>query len=211
MARRDAVLIGDAAALYGLAPSALRWWERQGLLGPPDRVGGKRLYDDIGLRRVGLAYLCRVVGRMPLDQAAVVTSGQATRDTWRPAVDARLAQVERQIAQLEAARGYLRHALACTDDDIAGECPVLDAELSAHTPRGRFPDVGLVAAARAARGGAGSGPPCDENAAAHPRCDESPALCPGCRGPVARASRGRPRTYCSPACRQRAYRARHRE
>ncbi|MFE0104688.1 MerR family transcriptional regulator [Streptomyces sp. NPDC059009] len=214
MARQGAVSIGEAAALYGLAPSTVRWWEQQGVLEPPAREGGKRLYGDTELRRIGLAYLCRVVGRMPLDQAAVVTSGETTRDAWQQAVDAQLAQVERQIAQLEAARGYLRHTLGCTDDDIAGNCPVLDAELSAHTPRGRFPGSDLVTAARAgraARDGTEGGPPRDENVAARPPRDEKQAQCPGCRGPVARSSRGRPRTYCSRACRQRAYRARHHE
>ncbi|WP_030682521.1 MerR family transcriptional regulator [Streptomyces sp. NRRL B-1347] len=200
MARRGAVSIGEAAALYGLAPSTVRWWESRGVLNPPAREGGKRLYDATDLRRIGLAYLCCVVGRMPLDQAAVVTSGKATRAAWQGAIDAQLAQVERQMAELEAARGYLRHALRCTDDDIAGECPVLDAELTAHTPRGRVPADDLVTAARAA------GPLCDETPPPAPPRDENP--CPGCREPVPRPSRGRPRRYCSHACRQRAYRAR---
>ncbi|MFE0177546.1 MerR family transcriptional regulator [Streptomyces sp. NPDC059002] len=212
MTRQSAVSIGEAAALYGLAPSTVRWWERQGVLDPPAREGGKRRYDDTDLRRIGLAYLCCVVGRMPLDQAAVVTSGKVTRDAWQDAIDTQLAEVERQMAQLEAARRYLRHALRCTDDDIAGDCPVLDAELSAHTPRGRIPGADLVTAARTARDGGArreeDGPPRDENAAARPPCDEKPVLCPGCREPVTRSSRGRPRTYCSRACRQRAYRAR---
>ncbi|MEI5097982.1 MerR family transcriptional regulator [Streptomyces sp. PmtG] len=199
----SAVSIGEAAALYGLAPSTVRWWERQGVLNPPAREGGKRLYDDTGLRRIGLAYLCCVVGRMPLDQAAVVTSGKAARDAWRDVIDAQLVRVERQIAELEAARGYLRHARLCTDDDIAGDCPVLEDELAAHTPRGRVPGGDLATAARAARR---AGPPRDENAAPAPPRDEKP--CPGCRAPVPRPPRGRPRTYCSPACRQRAYRAR---
>ncbi|MEV0438284.1 MerR family transcriptional regulator [Streptomyces spectabilis] len=202
MTRRSGVLIGAAAALYGLAPSTVRWWERQGLLKPPARHGGKRLYDATDLRRIGLAYLCCVVGRMPLDQAAVVTSGRASRVAWQAAIDAQLGQVERQIAELEAARRYLRHALRCTDDDIAGDCPFLDAELAAHTPRGRVPGGDLVTAARAA------GPVRDETPfLASPR-DETP--CPGCRAPVPRPPRGRPRTYCSQACRQRAYRVRHR-
>ncbi|MCF3119209.1 MerR family transcriptional regulator [Streptomyces arenae] len=205
------MLIGDAAALYGLAPSTVRWWERQGVLNRPARDGGKRLYGDTDLRRLGLAYLCCVVGRMPLDQAAVVTSGKATRDAWQEAIDAQLVRLERTIAELEAARGYLRHALNCTSDDIAGSCSIMDAELAARTPRGRFPGSDLVTAARAARDGAQGGPPRDENAAARPAGDESPVLCPGCRGPVTRTSGGRPRTYCSQACRQRAYRARRRE
>ncbi|MEV5977755.1 MerR family transcriptional regulator [Streptomyces sp. NPDC052114] len=210
MTRRRAVLIGEAAALYGLAPSTVRWWERQGVLDPPARDGGKRRYGDIDLRRLGLAYLCCVVGRMPLDQAAVVTSGKGTRAAWQEAIDAQLVRLERTIAELEAARGYLRHALNCTSDDIAGNCTIMDAELTARTPRGRFPGSDIVTAARTARGDAAGGPPRDENAAAGPPCDERPAFCPGCRGTVTRSSRGRPRTYCSPACRQRAYRARRR-
>ncbi|MFI1678453.1 MerR family transcriptional regulator [Streptomyces sp. NPDC020607] len=213
MARRGKVLIGEAAALYGLAPSTVRWWEREGVLDPPAREGGKRLYDDTGLRRIGLAYLCCVVGRMPLNQAAVVTSGEATRDAWQSAVEGQLARVERQIARLEAARGYLRHALGCTDDDIAGECPVLDAELAAHTPRGRYPDADLVTAAREAHtpdAPDASHAPRDERAADRAEGDENPGSCPVCQGPVALPSRGRPPTYCSPACRQRAYRSRRR-
>lgn len=34
--------------------------------------------------------------------------------------------------------------------------------------------------------------------------------CPECKGPIAAAATGRPRRYCSPACRQRAYRRRAR-
>ncbi|QDQ14217.1 MerR family transcriptional regulator [Streptomyces spectabilis] len=200
MTRRGAVSIGAAAALYGLAPSTVRWWERQGVLDPPAREGGKRRYGDTDLRRIGLAYLCCVVGRMPLDQAAVVTSGKATRGAWQDAIEAQLVQVERQMAELEAARRYLRHALSCTDDDIAGCCPVLDAELTAHTPRGRAPAGDLVTAARTAR------PPRDETPAPTPPRDET--LCPSCRDPLPSTPRGRPRTYCSAACRQRAYRAR---
>ncbi|MET8683158.1 MerR family transcriptional regulator [Streptomyces sp. NPDC004732] len=169
MTRRSAVLIGEAAALYGLAPSTVRWWEQQGVLNPPARHGGKRLYGDAELRRLGLAYLCCVVGRMPLDQAAVVTSGKAARDDWQEAIDAQLVRLERTIEELEAARGYLRHALNCTSDDIAGSCSIMDAELTARTPRGRFPDADIVTAARTARGSAGGEPPRDEHAAARPR------------------------------------------
>lgn len=225
MARRGAVSISEAAALFGLAPSTVRWWERQGVLDPPAREGGKRRYDATDLRRIGLAYLCHVVGRMPLDQAAVVTSGKVVRSVWQDAIGAQLVQVERQMAELEAARGYLSHALSCTDDDIAGACPVLDAELSAHTPRGRVPATDLVGAARAARDGlrgpeeaagrdespAGRAGRDGSPAERRPARDEGPAACPGCRGPVTRVSRGRPRTYCSGACRQRAYRARRRD
>ncbi|MER7081947.1 DNA-binding transcriptional regulator, MerR family [Saccharopolyspora kobensis] len=196
-----AVSIGEAAALYGIAPSALRWWERQGVLDPPARDGGRRRYRDRDLRRIGLAYLCCVIGKMPLGRAAVVTSGTATCEDRQRTIGEQLALLEQRIAQLEAAAGYLRHLLCCADDDIA-RCPVLEGDLSTHTPRGRIAEGDLVTAARAAQALG------DENPAARPRGDENPARCPGCLGPVAPSERGRPRKHCSPACRQRAYRAR---
>lgn len=39
----DAVPIGEAVALYRLAPSTLRWWERQGVVAPTARRGGRRV------------------------------------------------------------------------------------------------------------------------------------------------------------------------
>lgn len=204
-----AVSIGEAAALYGIAPSALRWWEHQGVLDPPDREGGKRLYRDADLRRIGLAYLCCVVGKMPLEQAAVVVSGGTTYEAWQQTTREQLELLEQRIERLQAAAGYLSHLLGCVDDDIS-RCPIFEADLSAHTPRGRVPEADLVTAARAARsvGALSEG---DENPATAERHDEKPESCPGCRGPVPRTPRGRPRKYCSPACRQRAYRARQGE
>ncbi|MBB5938479.1 helix-turn-helix domain-containing protein [Streptomyces zagrosensis] len=209
----QAVSIGEAAALYGLAPSTVRWWEGQGVLNSPARNGGKRLYRDADLRRVGLAYLCCVVGQLPLAQAAVVTSGNATHSAWQRTIDEQITLLGQRIGQLEAARDYLAHLLRCEDDDIAC-CPILEAELSAHTPRGRFFGTDLVAAARAARSGGKQRektPTRDESVAHSPLCDENAVLCLSCREPVPRAARGRPRKYCSRACQQRAYRARRGE
>ncbi|MER0243735.1 MerR family transcriptional regulator [Streptomyces sp. HSW2009] len=216
-----AVPIGRAAALYGIAPSTVRWWERQGVLTPPALRGGRRLYDERDLRRLGVAYLCCVVGRLPLDRAAVVTSGKAGLDTWRQVVGEQIDLLEREAEQIRAARDYLSHLLRCETDDMA-HCPVLDGELSRNTPVGPGRGKDLVAAAEATRGGerrprrsraaARSREAArDETAADAAARDESAARCSGCRGPVARAARGRPRRYCSRACQQRAYRARRRE
>ncbi|GHC53348.1 MerR family transcriptional regulator [Streptomyces flavofungini] len=208
---RGAVSIGEAAALYGLAPSTVRWWEQQGVLNTPARYGVKRRYGDPDLRRIGVAYLCCVVGTMPLDQAAIVTSGTSPHSAWQGTVGAQITQLEERIGELEAARDYLCHLLSCTDDDMA-ECPVLEAELRARTPRGRIAVADLVSAARAARGGGqrreGAADRDGKASVERPPGDESPGGCLGCGGPLTRGSRGRPRTYCSRACRQRAYRIR---
>jgi MerR family copper efflux transcriptional regulator len=193
------VSIGEAAALYGLTTSTLRWWEAQGVIPPASRHRGRRVYSDADLRRIGLAYLCCVTGMMPLQHAAIVTSRESDLHTWRRTVEAQLESLQRRIEQMQAAHDYLSHVLCCEHDDMT-QCPYLDGELDRHTPRGRITSPDLIAAARAA---------CrDEiSASAHLR-DENAHTCPVCGQPRGQHIRGRPRRYCSPACRQRAYRSR---
>ncbi|MGO1052834.1 helix-turn-helix domain-containing protein [Crossiella sp. CA198] len=194
-----AVAISEAAALYDLPPSTLRWWEERGLLGPPPRDGGRRRYREADLRRLGVAYLCCVTGLMPLSQAAVVAAGQASREDWQGTVAGQIGALADRIDQLTAARDYLQHLLQCEDADMT-DCPYLERELAERTPRGRLPQEDLVSAARAAKTGGR-----DEKAELG---DET--RCVSCARVVGEGVRGRPRRYCSAACRQRAYRARRR-
>jgi MerR family copper efflux transcriptional regulator len=147
---QQSVLIGQAAALFGLAPSTVRWWEKEGVLPPSRQAGGKRRYDRADLRRIGLAYLCAVTGMMPLDQTAIVTSGETDNDSWQRAVRAQIARLDEQCARLLSARDYLAHLLTCTSDDPTVDCPHLEDELMRHTPRGRIDAADLVDAARRA-------------------------------------------------------------
>ncbi|OHT82806.1 MerR family transcriptional regulator [Mycobacteroides saopaulense] len=204
MSRRAAaeptVNIGEAAALYGLAPSTLRWWEKQGVLSSPTQHSGRRTYTERDLRRIGIAYLCCITGMMPLRQAAIVTSHSAQPDTWRHAVTEQVADISARIEQLDHAREYLNHLLSCQNEDIV-DCPYLDGELRVRTPRGRAAGPDLVSAARGT---------CYESAAT---CDEmtgsSSGNCVFCGGQLSTQGKGRPPRYCSPACKQRAYRHRH--
>ncbi|MEX5634481.1 MerR family transcriptional regulator [Parafrankia sp. FMc2] len=205
-----AARIGEAAALYELAPSTLRWWERQGVISPSGRGDSRRQYRELELRRIGLAYLCRVVGRMPLDSVAVVTSAECGTQSWQRKVRLQVAELDAQIERMTFARDYLADLLRCPADDPA-RCAHLDAELVRRTPRGRFRDVGLIAAARAAASGRLPAAP-DEPDPAGPGTPEpgGGARCAYCDRAVPRVPLGRPRTYCTRACQQRAYRARAR-
>ncbi|WP_211261246.1 MerR family transcriptional regulator [Pseudonocardia acaciae] len=196
------VTIAQAAALYGLAPSTLRWWESQRVLPEPPRVGGRRVYTETELRRIGLAYLCCVVGAMPLDQASVVTEGSRSRH-WHSTVRRHAGLVEEKIKQLRSAHEYLLHLLLCPDEDIVADCPYLDDELVKRTPRGLVGTPNLVAAARSARRKRDEKRPRrDENAGA------AAGRCAVCASPFTQPARGRRRTYCSRACQQRRYRQR---
>lgn len=200
----ETVGIGEAAALYRLAPSALRWWERLGLLAPA-RQAHRRRYHEQDLRRIGLVHLCRNIALMPLNKLVLVVSGAASRAERDEVLLGQLTAIQRQIDRLQAAQHYLRHLLRCAHEDPAF-CPVLDNELRQHTPRGRIDVVDLVTAARAA-----ARPVRDEKRDAIGGRDEKRGLvCPVCGRPARHSPRGRHRTYCSRSCQQRAYRARKR-
>jgi len=203
--KERALSIGDVSALYDLSPSTLRWWENLGVLADPDRVGGRRVYDAQDVRRVGLAYLCCVVGRMPLAAAAVITSGRAANDEWRHAVDEQIGRLGEQIAQLEQARAYLGRLRQCTDDDPARHCPYLADEIREYTPTGRTRRPAGNVAGNVAE-------PAVVLVADHASDDETPtgrvASCRHCGGLLEHPRRGRRRDYCSQRCRQRAYRQR---
>jgi DNA-binding transcriptional MerR regulator len=57
---RQELRIGEAARVVGVAPSAVRFWEQQGLLLPRrDAESGYRLYDRAQLRRLHMTVLLR--------------------------------------------------------------------------------------------------------------------------------------------------------
>ncbi|MFP5022565.1 MerR family DNA-binding transcriptional regulator [Pseudonocardia phyllosphaerae] len=200
------VAIGAAAALFGLAPSTLRWWERHGVLPAAPRTGGRRRYDRRELRRIGLAHLCRISGDMTLTRTAAVVSAGTTHAAWQGEVRGELRRLDAEIARLDTAREHLRHLLQCVDDDPAADCPFLDDLLARDTPRGRFPERDpLVAARSAAAAPAGAA----RDGSAGFRHDERRRGCLQCGTALTARSTGRRASYCSAACRQRAYRRRH--
>lgn len=127
--RHELVGIGEAARRFGLAESALRYWEERGLLAPAARRAGSRRYGPNELHRIGLIHMWRETGLMSLDDIARVLGAHSPQ--WRDTVRDRLAVIEQQQARLEAAKQHLEHLLTCPDDDPAGECPYL-RELTAE-------------------------------------------------------------------------------
>ncbi|MEV7548714.1 MerR family transcriptional regulator [Amycolatopsis sp. NPDC089917] len=197
------VSIGKAAALYDLAPSAVRWWESQGVLPEPPRVNGRRVYSETELRRIGLAYLCCVTAAMPLEKASVVISGSRNHE-WQSVVRSHAGVVEEKIRELQDAHAYLRHLLECPDDDIVDECPWLDGELMRRTPRRRVATTSLTTAAQALP---------DRRPSPHEGRDEtrvettaSLERCAVCEDRLVQPTVGRRRRYCSRACQQRHHR-----
>jgi DNA-binding transcriptional MerR regulator len=114
-----ALTIGDVARRTDVAPTTLRYYEKIGLLSAPPRAGGQRRYDDAVLTRLEVIGLCKAAG-FALEEIAVLLRDDAPgRPASRALAQAKLADIDAQMATLLRARGIIEWALECT-------CPSID-------------------------------------------------------------------------------------
>jgi DNA-binding transcriptional MerR regulator len=114
--------IGDLARRAGIAPSALRYYEKRGLLPTPARISGQRRYAESAVELVGIILLLRDVGFSLAEQKAFMAAQAVAPDEWRQLVRRKLAELDEQIAKAQAAREAVDHALRCPYEDILS-CP----------------------------------------------------------------------------------------
>jgi MerR family redox-sensitive transcriptional activator SoxR len=116
MAIEDELTIGEAARLAGVPASTLRYWETEGLLQAPGRVGGKRRYDREGLRQIEMVALAKRAG-FTLAEIRVILSGVSGQtppsEIWRGLASAKLPEVEQTLAEAEAMKSILEAGLRC--------------------------------------------------------------------------------------------------
>ena len=123
--------IGEVAARSGVAPSALRFYERRGLIASTRTDGNQRRYERAVLRRIAFIQAGRAAG-VPLADIHTALDGLPTRRTpsrkdwerlsnkWRDDLDAR-------IATLQALRERLTTCIGCGCLSI-DQCDLLNPE-----------------------------------------------------------------------------------
>jgi MerR family transcriptional regulator, redox-sensitive transcriptional activator SoxR len=109
--------IGEVAARSGVAPSAIRFYEEQGLLAPHRTSGNQRRYDRSVLRRIALIQAGRAAG-IPLSRIRValdsLPAGRTpTRRDWERFSRRWRDDLDRRIATLEALRDRLTTCIGC--------------------------------------------------------------------------------------------------
>ncbi|WP_149263227.1 MerR family transcriptional regulator [Actinomadura sp. K4S16] len=114
--------IGELARRTGVAASALRYWEGQGLLPAPARVSGQRRYPEEAVAKVGLILLLRDAGFSLADQKALLASRAGDMQEWRRLARRKQAELDEQIAKAQAARDAIEHGLRCSHPDFR-DCP----------------------------------------------------------------------------------------
>jgi MerR family transcriptional regulator, redox-sensitive transcriptional activator SoxR len=112
----DVLTIGEVAARSGVAASALRFYEEQGLIASERNDSGHRRYPRTVLRRVAFIVFAQRVGlsleeigdelaRLPRNRAPERGDWAQLSDNWTTRIDERIAELERLKAGLTACIG----------------------------------------------------------------------------------------------------------
>lgn len=124
----DTFSIGQVAKRSGVSIDTVRYYERSGLLTPAGRMAsGYRRYGELELRRLRFIRRAKSLG-FTLEEVSALLALSDGRDlrAVKQAAQARLAEVERRLADLELVRGGLRTLIAaCPGHGRAADCPIL--------------------------------------------------------------------------------------
>jgi DNA-binding transcriptional MerR regulator len=108
--------IGELAGHTGLNASAIRYYERMGLLTPPYRSGGQRRYPAEAIHRV---LLIRFAGDMgfTLTEIRIFLSGLRDNSPvgprWRKLAAHKIEEAERTIQRSRRLKSLFQHLLRC--------------------------------------------------------------------------------------------------
>jgi MerR family redox-sensitive transcriptional activator SoxR len=123
----DLLTIGEVAERARVATSAVRYYERRGLLSPDARQSGQRRYQTETLRRLVFIRMLQDAG-LSLDEIqGILSAGTVTE--WKAIASRRLGALDEQIAELQRSRDVLAASLMCRFDHPATDCSIMGAEI----------------------------------------------------------------------------------
>lgn len=128
--------IGELEAETGTSVSAIRFYEREGLLPPPPRVSGKRRYPPAAADRVRMIRMWQNAG-FSLGEIVQLLNDRENLDVWQQLVRTKISELTVLQAEVERSRQQLQHALLCRAPDWTA-CAFMQAAARAETasPRG---------------------------------------------------------------------------
>ena len=121
--------IAEVARRTGIAASALRYYERRGLIASVGPAGMRRRFAPDVLAQLALVALGQGAG-LSLDEIQSMLSPQGQPNIDRRLLAAKADEIDTQVRQLRAMSRGLRHAAACPAPSHA-QCPTFQKLLKA--------------------------------------------------------------------------------
>ena len=114
--------IGEVAARCGIAASAVRYYEKEGLIGKAERRSGRRIYGESVLDELALVELAKSAG-FTVSEIRRLLSGFKRRtppgDRWQALARTKMAELDQRIVEAERMKRVLRVITRC-------RCPSLE-------------------------------------------------------------------------------------
>ena len=123
--------ITEVTERTGLASSALRFYERKGLIEPVGRAGGKRVYDERCVEQIALIDLLKVSGFTLTEIASLVDPRGRVAPDWRERSRAKQDELAERLAEIDRARVMLQHTIECPHRSLH-DCPIHQQVVAAH-------------------------------------------------------------------------------
>jgi DNA-binding transcriptional MerR regulator len=123
--------IGELARRTGVATSALRYYERIGLLAPAERAGRQRRYTASSAERVALIHLCQDAGFTLAEIGELHAAWSRGHRGWEHLAQGKIAQLDARIRRAQRAKKLIQHAVECPHPDIL-TCPNFHAAVQAQ-------------------------------------------------------------------------------
>jgi MerR family redox-sensitive transcriptional activator SoxR len=108
--------IGQVAERAGVRTSHIRYYERVGVLPPPERVSGQRRYRPEVVHRLAIIDVAQRAGLTLQEIAPLTGPGNRSVDAGahvRAVADAKLPEVDALIARAQAVKRWLQVARHC--------------------------------------------------------------------------------------------------
>lgn len=119
MKQPQQLTIGQVARRAGVNSSAVRFYERVGVLPAPERISGQRRYGDETIRRLEVIDIAKRAG-FNLEEIRLLLNDSSAETRLRALAHRKLPEVEALIAHAEAMREWLLMAQHCSCSSLDG-------------------------------------------------------------------------------------------
>ena len=123
--------IGEVASRSGLAPSALRYYESEGIIASVDRRGLRRQFPPDVLTTLAVVAMCRQAGFTLEEIKLVLATGGGPE--WKAFAERKRDELRGQAEHLGAIADQLDHALRCPSPNVF-DCEHFRASLAEALP-----------------------------------------------------------------------------
>jgi Predicted transcriptional regulators len=128
----ETLSIGQVARRAEVGIETIRFYEREGLLEePPRRASGYRQYSEQVVKRIHFIKRAQKLGFSLKEISELLllrVDGQTSCEEVKQHAEAKIAEVERKLAELQRMQqALLQVAALCTGQGPASNCPMLEA------------------------------------------------------------------------------------